>query len=131
MEVNNENYLKCLKMTNFIDELILEIRQDTGMFSTHNHIFEHQSFKLLVNMGDELIPYLFHVVTHHGGSWVLFHLIHQITKENPVPKGDWGKFPVVMSCWLQWYLTSKYYGIKDVYYGLESLIMSIPNKVID
>jgi hypothetical protein len=117
VEISGENYEKQQVISSEIRRLLLEIQDDTGMFSTHNHIYEHENFPKLVAMGDRIIPYLFHIVMHYGGSWLIFILLKEITKENPVKKGDWCRYPKVMIAWIQWWVDSKYYHT-DVYYGL-------------
>lgn len=117
VEVSAENYQKQLKITDEIWVFLSDIHNDTAAFSTHNHIYNHPKFKTLVEMGDKIIPYLFHVLTQHGGSWIIFCALQQITHENPVSKGDHGKFVVVMKCWLEWYVNSKYIH-HDVYFNL-------------
>lgn len=119
VQVNTTNYFRQLIITDEIDQLLENIANDTGCFSTHNHIFKHSDFKKLTVMGNKIIPYLFHIITHHGGSWTIFLLLGQITNENPVPKDEWSKFSVVMTSWLQWYIDSSYVN-HDVYFNLVS-----------
>lgn len=116
-EVSGENYQKQKAITNNINRLLKRIAVDTGIFSTHNHTVEHESFKELVAMGDKIIPYLFHLMTEHGGSWTYFLLLEQITGQNPVKPSENGKFIHSMIAWMQWYIDSSYYP-SDIYFGL-------------
>ncbi len=69
-------------------------------------------------MGDKIVNYLFHIITHRGGSWAVFMILRQITGVNPIPKKDNGRFPHVMMHWLRWYTESGYYKNNDIYYNL-------------
>ena len=117
--VNSTNYKKCLEITDNINRLLRMVAHDSGGSSTHRRIYEHASFKELVEMGDKIIPYLFHLITHYGGSWTILLLLSEIAPEDPIQKDHAGKFIHLMIDWLQWYVESKYYKeINDVYYGL-------------
>lgn len=119
--VTSENYQKQQVITNRIDQLLQNIHQDTAMFSTSIHTLEHDDFKKLVEMGDKIIPYLFYLITQYGCSQIILLLLHQITKVNPIPKEDAGKFMHSIMHWLKWFLESDYYKDErknDIYFGL-------------
>lgn len=119
-EVSARSYEKFCIIAERIDFLLATIKEETAGYSTHIHTLRHPYFIELVGMGDRIIPYLFKVMTQHGASWTHFLLLHEITKHNPVPKEDIGRFDHEILHWLQWYLHSDYYKnvINDVYYGL-------------
>lgn len=118
--VNGENYQKQKKITDEINAFISEIKRDTGMFSTHNHIFEHPRFKQLVEMGDKIVDYIFYLMFEHGSDWVLLHLLNMIVKENKpiIPKEHRGSFVNLTVDWEVWFLQSDYHKNHDIYYGL-------------
>lgn len=117
MQVSAENFKKQLEVTSKIDLLLSNIHQDTGGMSTHIHILRHNDFAELCSMGERIIPYLFHVILHNGFSWIIIHLLCQITKQQPVSKEHVGKAWFVLIDWAKWFTESKYYK-SDVYYGL-------------
>jgi hypothetical protein len=87
--------------------------------SSHNSTREHPHFKALVEMGDRIIPYLFHVLTHRGASWTILLLLHQLVPdENPIRDGHEGCFYGIIHDWLGWFLNSKYRERDDIYAGL-------------
>ena len=116
VQVSAENFQKQQRITAHIDSLLKGIHQDTGGRSTHIHTVRHPNFKVLVEMGDKIIPYLFYKITQSGGSWVYFLLLQEITKENPAKENS-GKFMHSLRDWLTWYIESKYYP-SDIYFGL-------------
>lgn len=120
VSVSGENYQKYLVKINEIRELIHNIKQDTGGYSTHIHIFRHQDFVELICMGDVIVPYIFHLITQEtGGDWLYFYVLAAVTGHNPIPVEHGGKFKLVLIDWLNWWVTSKYFE-SDIYHGLVS-----------
>lgn len=117
VEVSGENFQKYLVKTNEIRQLLVQIEEETGGMSTHVHKLRHPDFKKLVDMGEVIIPYIFHLITHEGAGWVYFLLLQQITGENPVKTEHLGRFVHHIIAWLSWYVESKYYP-SDIYHGL-------------
>ncbi len=118
VEVNGENYQKQRAITDRIEVLLNQVRQDTAMHSSMRHTLKHPAYLELVGMGERIIPFLFHVATHHGADWTLLCLFAQLSGENPVPPEDAGKFYRIFMHWLKWYTENKKYQNVDVYYGL-------------
>lgn len=118
VETNAENYQKQKKITDEIDSLLEEIDADTAHCSTMRAMLEHPSYAKLVAMGDKIIPYLFYVATQHGASWVHFSLFSELSKANPIPKQDLGRFDRTLMHWLRWYTENPKYQNIDVYFGL-------------
>jgi hypothetical protein len=116
VEVNAENYRKQCEITERIDALLEAIDADTAYSSRMSDTLEHPAYAELVGMGDKIIPYLFHLATQHGAAWVHFALFAELSKENPIPEKDRGRFDRTLMHWLKWY-TEKYDDV-DVYYGL-------------
>ena len=117
IEVNGENYQKQKEITDNIDRLLQEIEDETGLYSTMLPTLEHRNFKILVEIGDKIIPYLFYKMFQQGNSWTYFLLLQEITKQNPISKEHAGSFYHHIMYWLQWYIDSKYFK-HDVYYNL-------------
>lgn len=117
VEVSSENYQRCNEITSEINDLLKELKNDTAMFSTSNHIFRHANFSKLTDMGVRIVPYLIHIILEYGSDWILLHLLQQITKERPYDKEEVGRFGIMTAKWLLWYETCKYKA-EDVYYGL-------------
>jgi hypothetical protein len=118
VEVSGENFKKYCEIISGIDSLLSKIKLETGGYSTSYQTFKHPGFLELVNMGDRIIPYLFHKITHYGSSWLYFHLLGEITGENPVPREYAGNFYYTILYWLNWYIKNKYFKNDDVYFGL-------------
>jgi hypothetical protein len=118
MDVNEENYQKAKAVSDKINQLLGDIQNDTGLFSTHNHILNHDGFKELTSMGDRIIPYLFYYATHHGWNWVIIFLLTQITGGNPIPKEKRGSFYHSIKYWMEWFLGSKFIEVENIYHGL-------------
>ena len=117
VEINSENFKKYLEIITEIDNFLSNIVKDTKHFSFPKYL-EHQDYKKLINMGDRIIPYLFQYATQkHGFSWVIIHLLLELSGENPIPKDHEGKFAHIISDWTNWFINSKYIET-DVYHGL-------------
>ena len=114
-----ENYQKQLAITTVIDSHIKTIEDETGFYSFSNPILEHPSFLELVNMGDKIVNYLFHLMFENGSSRTILLLLDKIVKDKPViPKEIWGKFKHQTVEWMKWYLESDYYKNNNIYFNL-------------
>lgn len=119
IEVSEENFIKQLAITNDIDRKIALVREDTGLYSTHKHMLEHESFLSLVTMGDSIVNYIFHLMFEHGTCWLHVYLLSKIIKDGPmIPKEISGKIKHISLLWMNWYLESEYYKNNDIYYNL-------------
>ena len=113
-----ERYAEYRVIIEKIDIMLETIDNDTGYQSSHTPILNHEHFKWLVEQGDKIIPYLFHVITHRGCSWTIILLLHQLTSENPIKEEHRGNFYGIIHDWLGWYLTSPYRDKDNIYHGL-------------
>lgn len=116
-KINSENYQKQKKITDEIDFLISSVHKDTAHSSSQNYE-KHPDFKKLVDMGDKIIPYLFHKAMQSGWNWVIIRLLKETSKVSPVPKEHYGNFYWIIKDWIEWYLLSDYYNNSDIYFGL-------------
>lgn len=117
MEVNPQNFKKYLEIVTEIDDCLSNIYKDTRIFSFPKYL-EHPDYHKLLNMGDRILPYLFHyALTENGFSWFIMSLFSELSGENPVPEEHAGLFSQQISDWLNWFATSKYIE-SDVYHGL-------------
>ena len=117
IEPSGENYRKYEIVANDIDKRLAQIRTDTSVHSSPTPTLEHPDFLALVEMGDRIIPYLFHVMIEHGTSWVHIYLLHQITGMSPILPKHQGDLYGIIYDWLGWFLGSKY-ADSDIYCGL-------------
>jgi hypothetical protein len=60
----------------------------------------HPAFRHIVAMGRPAIPLLLERLTRGGGDWDV--ALHEITGENPVPRGREGRMAHVAAAWLAW-----------------------------
>lgn len=119
VETSSENFAKQLAITNVIDSHLKTIEDETGLYSFSNPILKHQLFLELVDMGDKIVNYLFHIIFEHGSSRVVLLLLDKIAQNKPeIPKEIRGKFKHQTVIWMQWYLESDYYKNNDIYFGL-------------
>lgn len=118
VEVSAENYKKQQIITDEIVALIKEIKRDTGHMSTMYHKMKHPNVQKLLDMGDKIVNFLFYLISEYGGDWVVFEILRQLTKQNPVKTENVGKFIHTTIDWLSWYVESDYYKNNDIYYGL-------------
>ena len=117
-EVTTGNFKKSSKIVDEIVKHLAAIENDTKFYSYPDPVLNHPRYKMLIEMGDKIVPYLFHHITHNGGSWTIFYLLYNITKQNPIPKEHSGNFNYAIIYWLQWFMDSDYYKNDDIYYGL-------------
>ena len=68
IEVNGENYNKCVVITSEIKRLLKNIIDDTAMFSTSSHILKHEDYVTLKNMGTRIVPYLIYCILQYGSD---------------------------------------------------------------
>jgi hypothetical protein len=118
IEPSGERYAQYKEITTEIDFFLKTIEEDSGLSSSHTIIINHEYFKKLVEMGDKIIPYLFHVMVEHGASWTILILLRHLTQENPIKPEHVGKFYHIFHDWLGWYLDSPYDKNDDIYHGL-------------
>lgn len=117
-ETSAEKYSAFYEIANRIDQLLFEIKEDTKFHSNLNYVTSHPSYIKLIDMGEKIIPYLFRCATQHGASWIHFALFAELSKENPIPPEDNGRFERILMHWLRWYTENSKYQNLDVYYGL-------------
>lgn len=114
-----ENFQKQLSITNVIDSHLRIIEDETGLYSFPSLILKHPLFLELVEMGDKIVNYLFHIMFEHGSGRVLLLLLDKIAKNKPeIPKEHAGRFYHQTVNWMKWYLESDYYKNNDIYYNL-------------
>ena len=91
-----------------INNLIDKIYEETKIFSSPMFL-EHPYYKALLDMGDEILPYLFHnSISETGFSWIKLSLFANLSGENPIPEEHNGLFIHQVSDWINWFLQSKY-----------------------
>lgn len=86
--------------------------------STMYHKMKHPNVQKLLNMGDKIINFLFHLSLEYGSDRVVFEIIKEIIKVNPVQKESVGKLYHETRDWYNWYVESDYYKNNDIYYNL-------------
>lgn len=119
IEATAERYTVYSEITKEIDRRLTIVHEETLYYSSHKPILEHSDFKWLVEQGDKIIPYLFHVITHRGCTWVIILLLSKIAPVNPVQVEHRGQLYHILHDWLGWYLDSEYHKLKDnIYHGL-------------
>lgn len=119
VEVSAENFQKQLEITNQINRHLNLIKEETGLYSFPNYKLKHPSFLSLVEMGDKIVNYLFHLMFEYGSNWTILLLLDKIVKDKPqIPKEHLGNVYHQVVDWMQWYLESDYYKRNDVYFNL-------------
>lgn len=119
VEVSAENYEKQQVITNYINEKLKKIDEDTCLYSSHGPSLKHPSFLELVAMGDKIVNYLFYLMFKSGSSWTILLLLEKVAQNKPeIPKEHDGKFKHIVVDWMNWYLTSDYYKNNDSYFNL-------------
>lgn len=113
-----EAYRAYSDIVKYIDAKLSRINYDCSILSNLSKTKEHPEFLKLVEMGPRIIPYIIHVMAHHGAGWTHLMLLGELSKENPIKPEHAGLFYAQLADWLNWYLTSKYYALDDVYHGL-------------
>lgn len=119
IEPSGERYRAYQEITDAIDEKLAKIWADTAIHSSFKPTLDHPEFAALVQQGDRIVPYLFHVMTHRGASWtIILLLLKLIPDTNPIKEEHRGDFYAVIHDWLGWYLSSPYRDRDDIYHGL-------------
>jgi hypothetical protein len=116
---SSENFQKQVAITTIINSHLKTIEDETGLFSFPNPILKHPLFLELVEMGDKIVNYLFHLMFEHGTRRTILLLLNKIVKDKPImPKEISGKFRHQTVEWMKWYLESDYYKNNNIYYNL-------------
>lgn len=119
IEPSRERYEQYKKIANGIDRKLAKIEKDTRFYSGSKPTLNHPKFKALVQQGDRIVPYLFHIITHRGASWtIIFLLLRLLPDTNPIKNEHRGDFYAIIHDLLGWYLNSPYRDIDNIYQGL-------------
>jgi hypothetical protein len=74
--------------------------RDTAKLSSPSDIAAHESYRAILDMGDDAVPYLLRDMQENRRTW--FRLLAKITQENPVTDSDIGKPDRMINAWLHW-----------------------------
>lgn len=114
----SEKYGDYTRATDAIDRLFDIIASDTAFSSSTDAITEHWAFAHLMAMGDRIVPYIIHTMTHKGCRWLHLILLSRLVPSAKIPKCHAGMYYMQIADWLRWYCESEFYDKDDIYHGL-------------
>ena len=115
---SGENFEKCNAICGEINILFNKLAEETGGMSMRHHMIKNKNFQTLVEKGDILVNYIFHLMFQHGNCWRYLELLPRIVKDPPkLPNEIAGDFQRQTIFWMQWYMTSDYRKEDNIYHN--------------
>jgi hypothetical protein len=72
----------------------------TALLSSTTAMTAHPAYQAIIALGPPVVPLLLHDLEREPAHW--FEALQAVTGEDPVPREDWGKIPVMTAAWLAW-----------------------------
>ena len=84
------------------DKLAGEWIKDTAHHSNPAIIVRHPSYREIIAMGEESLPFIFREIRRKRNRPHWFQALYAITGASPAPEAIWGKVDEVAAAWLNW-----------------------------
>lgn len=89
-------------------ELTKQWKEETINMSSFRCISKNPSYREIVNMGLEVVPWIIEELKRKSYWW--FMALSEITGETPIPHESLGKLDACAAAWIKWYEDHK---VKD------------------
>jgi len=86
------------KLQDEFHALLKKWRKDTQHFSSVTKMIQHPAYRRIVDMGIDVLPYLFNELNQHPDHWLV--ALNAITGEDPAPENS--TFDEAVQAWLAW-----------------------------
>lgn len=97
--VDLDNYKKINLISEF-ESLKYNWIEDTKISSSLSIIYNHPAYKKIIEMGEEVLPLIFHDLLKNDNFW--FKALRDITGVNLTNKENQGKFHILKQDWINW-----------------------------
>lgn len=81
-------------------ELADQWEEESMFLSNSEQIIALPSYDAIVRLGEQAVPLILKRMQAQGGHW--YHVLQDITKEDPVDPADWGNVAAMQKEWLRW-----------------------------
>jgi hypothetical protein len=85
-----------------IEDALIKLADETMMMSSPAAMQETQSFKDIIEVGEDAVPELLQALRDEKALIPIIMLLYRITKEWPVAPEDGGNIKVIVKNWLDW-----------------------------
>lgn len=82
------------------NKLAKKWKDDTQFVSSVETLITHPAYVEIINMGKDILPYMFKRLQKHGEHW--FFALQKITGADPINPEDAGRVKEMTAAWLNW-----------------------------
>jgi hypothetical protein len=95
-----ENAVKTDAAEKAFRRLAKRWQRDCKFDSSASAMTQHEAYRSIVAMGMPVVPAILRELQKRPNHW--FEALHEITGEDPIPRGAWGDMAAMTAAWIEW-----------------------------